>query len=103
MVDPASDEQLEGSASSPRPPRTDEERTIAKVWGELLDIADPPANVSFFELGGYSLGLMRVAAQLQEAFGLSIPVPDLFENITVEEQARLVERLYEQQLAEFME
>lgn len=88
---------------SPREPESEEERVIARVWTALLGVADPPANVSFFELGGYSLALMRVAAQLQEAFGLSIPMPDLFENITVESQAKLVERLYDEQLAKFID
>lgn len=97
-------ESLPDSEREPeRPPNTHEEQVIAEVWSELLGVSDPPANVGFFELGGYSLALMRVGVQLQQKFGLTIPTPDLFENTTIAEQAQLVERLYEEQLTEIID
>jgi acyl-CoA synthetase (AMP-forming)/AMP-acid ligase II len=83
-----------------RTARTHEERVVAGIWAELLDVPDPPAEVSFFELGGHSMAVIQLAMRLQRAFGLDIPVPDLFEAPTIAAQAALVERLYEQRLAE---
>ncbi|MEV6032873.1 phosphopantetheine-binding protein [Nonomuraea sp. NPDC052116] len=91
---------LEDEAETGRPPETEAEKIIADIWSELLGVEDPPADVTFFNLGGYSLGLMRVAAQLQEAFRLTVPVADLFERTTIAAQAELVEQLYAEQLAE---
>ncbi|MEU6592208.1 phosphopantetheine-binding protein [Streptomyces sp. NPDC046881] len=81
----------------PRAPRGPEEEKIADVWSAFLRRPDPPANVSFFTLGGYSLGLMRLGLRLQQEFGIVIPVPDLFENTTIEAQAVLVRKLLDQQ------
>ncbi|GGW50989.1 acyl carrier protein [Streptomyces caelestis] len=92
-----------GTDPPPRPPQSHEEKVIAGIWAELLGVPDPPADVSFFQLGGYSLSLMRVGARLQEHFGLVVPIPDLFENVTVEAQAALVEKLFDQQLTELGE
>ncbi|MFB4309606.1 acyl carrier protein [Actinomadura sp. GTD37] len=83
-----------------RPPDGHEEKVIAEVWSEFLGIPDPPANVSFFELGGYSLTLMRVGGRLQHRFGLVIPMPELFESTTIAAQAALVEGLYDDALTE---
>jgi non-ribosomal peptide synthetase component F/acyl carrier protein len=85
-----------------RSAQTHEERTIAAIWADLLGVPDPPAEISFFELGGSSLVLMRLAARLQESLGLAVPVADLFESVTIEAQARLVERLYDEQLIDLM-
>ncbi|MGC5033786.1 non-ribosomal peptide synthetase [Micromonospora sp. DT229] len=80
-----------------------EERLIAEVWSDLLGVPSPPLNVSFFELGGYSMAVMKLSARLQETFGLPVPVADLFEHDTISGQAKLVERLYDEQLAELSE
>jgi hypothetical protein len=80
-----------------------EERLIADVWADLLGVPDPPFNVSFFELGGYSMAVMKLSARLQEAFGLPVPIAELFEHDTISGQAKLVERLYDEQLAELSE
>lgn len=81
-------------------PRSYEAQVIANLWGDLLGIPDPPVDANFFELGGHSMALIRLAARLQQAFGLAVPIADLFENPTIADQVRLVERLFEEQLAD---
>lgn len=81
-----------------RAPGTAEERTIAGLWADLLEIAEPPADVSFFEVGGHSLATTKLANRIEESFDLHVPVADLFRHTTVAEQAALVERLYDQQI-----
>ncbi|BCM72792.1 MULTISPECIES: phosphopantetheine-binding protein [Streptomyces] len=77
----------------PRAPRGPDEERIAGIWSAFLRTPDPPANISFFTMGGYSLGLMRLGLRLQQEFGIVIPVPDLFEHTTIEAQAVLVRKL----------
>lgn len=84
-------------------PRSSEAKVIADLWGELLGISDPPLDRNFFELGGHSLALIRLAARLQQAFGLTVPIADLFDNPTIADQVRLVELLFEEQLADLTE
>ncbi|MFF8393085.1 non-ribosomal peptide synthetase [Streptomyces sp. NPDC016172] len=88
------------AASGPPAPVSEEAQVIADAWSDLLGILDPPVHANFFELGGHSLAVMRLASRLQQAFGLPVPVADLFENLTIASQVDLVERLYEEQLAE---
>ncbi|MBP2479716.1 amino acid adenylation domain-containing protein [Crossiella equi] len=46
-------------------PRTETEKLLAQVWGEVLGIAEPDVHADFFELGGHSLLAARVAARLR--------------------------------------
>jgi amino acid adenylation domain-containing protein len=71
-------------------PRTDEERAVAEVWTELLGVADPGVHDDFFQLGGTSLTLTRLAAHLRERVGAAVDLAALFTASTLETQARLV-------------
>jgi len=53
---------------------------IRSIWREVLDTPDLDPERSFFEMGGDSLGAMRVAAQVYDAFGIEMTVRVLFEN-----------------------
>jgi acyl carrier protein len=77
-----------------------ETEVIRALWVDLLGTSELPLDVNFFELGGHSLAILQLAARLQEAFGLIVPIADLFDNLTINAQVRLVERLFEQRLAE---
>jgi len=68
-------------------PASDVERTIAKVWSEVLRLDQVPVTESFFDLGGHSLLLMRVRNRLQEVLGLPVELLDLFRHPTVESLA----------------
>ena len=50
---------------------SDTERTIARVWGELLQVGLVERDRSFFEIGGTSLTVFAAAHRLRVAFGLS--------------------------------
>ena len=62
-------------------PRTDIERQIAAVWGELLNVAGIGIHDNFFELGGHSLKAAAMTARLQQ--DLDIGVNDVFEHQTI--------------------
>lgn len=49
-------------------------RSVVEVFGDILGIADVPADMSFFRLGGSSLSAGRLCARLGKRFGTDIPV-----------------------------
>ncbi|MFO1074918.1 MAG: amino acid adenylation domain-containing protein, partial [Geminicoccaceae bacterium] len=63
---------------------------VAAIWCEVLGLDRVPLDRNFFDLGGTSLGLMRVQAQLEQALGREVSVLDLFAQPTV---ARLAAHL----------
>ncbi|HEX4966052.1 MAG TPA: amino acid adenylation domain-containing protein [Thermoanaerobaculia bacterium] len=73
-------------------PRNAVEAAIAGIWREALRAERVGVHDNFFHLGGHSLLAARVAARLQETFGVDIPLRRLFEAVTV---ARLAELLQE--------
>ncbi|MFF8021487.1 amino acid adenylation domain-containing protein [Streptomyces sp. NPDC007896] len=69
-------------------PETELGRTVAAVWRGVLGSEHIGADDNFFDLGGHSLLILRVQAQLAEALGRDIPVVDLFRYATVRTLAR---------------
>ncbi|MFK0135617.1 non-ribosomal peptide synthetase [Streptomyces murinus] len=67
-----------------RPPRTDRQRKLADIWKEVLGLNQIDLADDFLELGGDSLLAARLAAQLQSAFGVPVPVRTVLEYTTVE-------------------
>ncbi|MFF8659172.1 amino acid adenylation domain-containing protein [Streptomyces huasconensis] len=65
----------EARASRGRAPRTETERLVAELLGELLDLRELTVDDRFFELGGDSLKAARLARRLSKA--RSLPVPTL--------------------------
>ncbi|WP_191877993.1 non-ribosomal peptide synthetase [Streptomyces filipinensis] len=93
-ADPMWDEEPLLLLDSERPPyvapRTPEERAVAEVWAELLDLDDIGATDDFFQLGGYSLLLAKLSEQLRLTTGKDVALADLYQAVTVEQQAELV-------------
>jgi amino acid adenylation domain-containing protein len=89
---PAPDAWARAGGPSYVEPRTSAERVVAGVWAELLGADRVGATDDFFQLGGSSLLVTRLANLLRTRSGVDISVPDLFAALTVEAQALLVER-----------
>lgn len=66
------------------PPRTDTERAIADVFGEVLEVAAVGRQDNFFDLGGQSLQAARLVGGLRESLGVEVSVRQVFELGTVE-------------------
>ena len=71
-------------SSAYRKPRTDNERRIAQVWSESLQIDKIGLDDNFFEMGGNSLLAQRTVAALAQT-GLTVPVTKLYQFPTVAE------------------
>jgi amino acid adenylation domain-containing protein len=64
-------------------PRTRLEKRVASIWCDLLNLDRVGVNDSFFDLGGHSLLLVRVASRLREALNEEISIVDLFRFPTI--------------------
>ena len=78
----------EASAKPYAAPSSEAERSIARIWQQALGREQVGAEDNFFDLGGHSLLLMQVHAQLQSHFEKDFTVVDLFRFTTVRSLAR---------------
>jgi hypothetical protein len=81
-VDRAALPDPDAAPRSARPPyvapQSDLERHIAEVWRAELGVAEVGRADNFFDLGGDSLLLVRVRAQLAQRAGQEVEMVDLF-------------------------
>jgi acyl carrier protein len=73
-------------------PQTDLERTIARVWREVLGLERVGTGDNFFDLGGHSLGMAQVHARLREELGTDVAVVEMFKYPTVSSLAQYFTR-----------
>ena len=71
-----------GSTARARP-RTDLERTIARIWSEEIAIGDIGIYDNFFDIGGHSLLAANVRARLAATLNRTIDLVDLFHHPTI--------------------
>lgn len=63
---------------------------MATLWCNILEREACPIDVSFFELGGNSLRIVSLHAQIQDEFEIEVKIVDLFKYKTIREQAEFV-------------
>jgi tyrocidine synthetase III len=66
---------------------------LAELWAEILEpgVENIGVDTSFFAMGGFSLNAALLSAQIHKEFDVKIPLPEIFRNPTVGEQARFIE------------
>jgi amino acid adenylation domain-containing protein/non-ribosomal peptide synthase protein (TIGR01720 family)/FkbM family methyltransferase len=74
-------------------PRTGTEKAMAGLFAELLGVDEVGADDDFFMLGGHSLLATQLQFRVREAFGVRLPLRDLFEGSTVSGAAARVDEL----------
>lgn len=72
-------------------PQGETAQEIARLWENLLGICGISAEDSFFELGGNSLLLTQLLAQIRKRFRLELSLTALFERPTIADIAALIE------------
>jgi amino acid adenylation domain-containing protein/non-ribosomal peptide synthase protein (TIGR01720 family) len=71
-------------------PRNEVEKTLARIWGEVLQIERVGIHDNFFALGGDSILLLQIAAKSARA-GVKLTRRNLIEHQTIAELAALVQ------------
>lgn len=68
-----------------RQPQADVQRQLQHIWSGILELDSPTIGLddSFFDLGGDSLGAMKVISEARK-IGFELTVSDIFEHLTLE-------------------
>ena len=84
---------LEAPVSHLRTPQTTEDETakqLSRIWQELLGIDAVTPDQNFFDLGGDSSLAVRMFSQIEDIFGVKLPLATLYEAPTINELARIL-------------
>jgi amino acid adenylation domain-containing protein len=84
---PANAPQAEATATHPVPLMSPVERRVAAIWNGILQLDRVGLYDNFFDLGGHSLLLVKLHAELTAAFDSDLALVELFQHTTVAAQA----------------
>jgi amino acid adenylation domain-containing protein len=73
------------------PPSDPTQKTLAKIWSQILGVERVGINDNFFELGGHSLLSVRLLSVIEKTFNYQIPLSSLFKISTIAEIAELID------------
>jgi amino acid adenylation domain-containing protein len=85
------------------PPITLTEKTLAKIWSEVLDIPLEimHKNADLFELGGHSLKIITLISRLKTVFNIPINLSDVYANKKLEVLSILIDKMLADTLTNF--
>ena len=72
------------------PPRTEAEKTLARIWEDVLQLHPIGIDDNFLELGGHSLAATQVISQIIPAFDIELPLKALFNAPTIAQMAAII-------------
>jgi thioesterase domain-containing protein/acyl carrier protein len=81
-----------GSSDTFVSPRNTLELQLAQIWSKVLKVDNVGVKDNFFDLGGHSLLVPYLMAQIQQQFGKNIPLAALFQNPTIEQLVTVVQK-----------
>ncbi|WP_375745201.1 non-ribosomal peptide synthase/polyketide synthase [Corallococcus interemptor] len=94
---PAPDARAFASVEGAAPPRTPTEEILVGLFSRLLGVETVGIRDSFFDLGGHSLLATQLVSRLRGAFGVELPLRELFQAATPEHLATRLEVLKREQ------
>jgi amino acid adenylation domain-containing protein len=74
-------------------PRDALELELARMWEKILGVEPVGVEDDFFTLGGHSLLAIRLIAQIEKRFGISLPMVELFQQPTVAHLTSVLRRM----------
>jgi amino acid adenylation domain-containing protein len=78
--------------SSYSPPTNEVEERLASIWSEVLGIDRENIGIdgNFFSLGGHSLRAAMMLPKIQSAFGVTLPLAEIFRTPTIRQIAHFI-------------
>ncbi len=77
-------------------PRNSIEATLARIWGDVLEIKQPGVEDNFFESGGHSLKAILLVSKIQNEINMELGLRDLFHFPTIAELAEVLQHKIDQ-------
>lgn len=71
-------------------PATSTEKEIAQIWRDMLGVPDIGRKDNFISLGGDSISVLLMTNLLEEEFGITLRVEDVFSRLNLDALAQLV-------------
>ena len=73
------------SQSSYVSPTTDIEKSLVKIWSEVLGVSEETLSIEsdFFDLGGHSIKAIKLLGHVHKNLGVKVALKDLFSNPTI--------------------
>ncbi|QTR02773.1 hypothetical protein J7S33_27665, partial [Saccharothrix algeriensis] len=79
------------SASRGVAPRTEREKTLCRLFADVLGVPQVGADDNFFDLGGHSLLATRLVSRIRAETRCELGITDLFDSPTVQGVAERME------------
>ena len=80
---PLPESDIESSCVDYIAPASATEKIIAQIWSQILRCGKVSVEDNFFEIGGTSTLSLQVAARIQEALEISVPIVKLYQYPTI--------------------
>ncbi|MDA8085796.1 MAG: AMP-binding protein, partial [Nitrospiraceae bacterium] len=88
LPDPEAQASQEGDYVAPRTP---EEAMLAGIWQKILGTRRVSVLDNFFDLGGHSLLVARLAAEIKKITGRTLPIAAILQSPTIRQLAGLLQ------------
>lgn len=75
-----------------QPPETETECALARLWERLLGLSAVGRDDHYFEIGGDSLSIVRMIAEVADEFDVDIELVDVYREPTLRACAHLIDR-----------
>ncbi|MGD2089948.1 MAG: amino acid adenylation domain-containing protein [Candidatus Aminicenantes bacterium] len=73
-------------------PRSPEEKKLANIWSEILEVKQVGIYDHFFQLGGHSLLATRLISRIRRIFQVELPLRTVFKTPILVDLARIVKQ-----------
>jgi thioesterase domain-containing protein len=71
-------------------PRDSIETKLVEIWERVLEVRPIGIRTNFFDVGGYSLMIVKLFTQINQVFSRSLPIATIFHSPTIEQLATLI-------------
>jgi acyl carrier protein len=87
---PDPDQTRHELASTFTAPRDALETQLVELWQEFLQVRPIGVTDNFFDIGGYSLAMVRMMVRVQQLCGKTVSLSEFFQKATIEQLAALL-------------